>query len=58
MTDVFHQAREHGIPPREPAWQLQRHLMDLLEPHWQDPDNGIWEVRGPRRHLTHSKIMA
>ncbi|MEV6822445.1 glycoside hydrolase family 15 protein [Nocardiopsis dassonvillei] len=58
VMDVFHQAREHGIPPREPAWRLQRHLMDFLESHWREPDNGIWEMRGPRRHFTHSKVMA
>jgi GH15 family glucan-1,4-alpha-glucosidase len=32
--------------------------MDFLETHWSDPDNGIWEVRGPRRHFVHSKVMA
>ncbi|MFD6952382.1 glycoside hydrolase family 15 protein [Nocardiopsis sp. NPDC060348] len=58
VMDVFHQARVHGIPPKEPAWQLQRSLMDFLEAHWREPDNGIWEMRGPRRHFTHSKIMA
>ena len=39
-------------------WSLQRTLMDFLEGHWRDPDEGIWEVRGPRRHFTHSKVMA
>ncbi|OOC56132.1 MULTISPECIES: glycoside hydrolase family 15 protein [Nocardiopsis] len=58
VMDVFHQARDHGIPPQEQAWELQRHLMDFLESHWREPDNGIWEMRGPRRHFTHSKIMA
>ncbi|WP_017570187.1 glycoside hydrolase family 15 protein [Nocardiopsis halotolerans] len=58
VMDAFHQARVHGIPPEESAWELQRHLMDFLESHWREPDNGIWEMRGPRRHFTHSKIMA
>ncbi|WP_150237224.1 glycoside hydrolase family 15 protein [Nocardiopsis quinghaiensis] len=58
VMDVFHQARSHGIPPRESAWRLQRSLMDFLESNWCEPDNGIWEMRGPRRHFTHSKIMA
>ncbi|WP_159943311.1 MULTISPECIES: glycoside hydrolase family 15 protein [unclassified Nocardiopsis] len=58
VMDVFHQSRIHGIPPQEPAWRLQRSLMDFLESHWRDPDNGIWEMRGPRRQFTHSKIMA
>jgi len=33
-------------------------LMEYLEKGWRDPDDGIWEVRGPRRHFTHSKVMA
>ena len=33
-------------------------LMDFVEQHWREPDEGIWEVRGPRRHFTHSKVMA
>jgi GH15 family glucan-1,4-alpha-glucosidase len=41
-----------------PAWELQRSLMEFLETGWQEPDDGIWEVRGPRRHFTHSKVMA
>ena len=32
--------------------------MGFVEAHWSDPDNGIWEVRGPRRHFVHSKVMA
>jgi len=40
------------------AWALQRTLMDFLEGSWQEPDEGIWEVRGPRRQFTHSKVMA
>jgi GH15 family glucan-1,4-alpha-glucosidase len=32
--------------------------MSFLESHWVDPDNGVWEARGPRRHFTHSKVMA
>jgi GH15 family glucan-1,4-alpha-glucosidase len=58
LMDALHQARAHGIPPDEDAWLLQRKLMDFLEGHWQDRDNGIWEMRGPRRHFTHSKMMA
>ena len=36
------------------AWDLQRALMDFLEGHWDEPDNGLGEVRGPRRHLVHT----
>ena len=32
--------------------------MDFIETGWKEPDDGIWEVRGPRRHFTHSKVMA
>jgi GH15 family glucan-1,4-alpha-glucosidase len=49
---------EHGIPPDESAWRVQRVLMDFLEGHWREPDEGIWEIRGDRRHFTHSKVMA
>ena len=40
------------------AWSLQRALLGFLEKHWDEPDEGIWEVRGPRRHFVHSKVMA
>src|SRR5262249_34097161 len=41
-----------------PAWELGRHVLGLLEQRWREPDEGIWEVRGGRRHFTHSKVMA
>ena len=40
------------------SWPLQRKMMDFLETGWSQPDEGIWEVRGPRRHFVHSKVMA
>jgi GH15 family glucan-1,4-alpha-glucosidase len=40
------------------AWNLQRALIDHLRDVWTEPDNGLWEVRGPRRHFTYSKVMA
>jgi GH15 family glucan-1,4-alpha-glucosidase len=40
------------------SWDLEVALMEFLEGHWRDPDEGIWEVRGPRRHFVHSKVMA
>ncbi len=58
VMDAMHQARRVGIEPSTPAWQLQRGLLDFLESAWHEPDEGIWEVRGPRRHFTHSKVMA
>jgi GH15 family glucan-1,4-alpha-glucosidase len=56
--DALHLARRAGIPPDSDAWALQRALISHLEKAWQQPDEGIWEVRGPRRHFTHSKVMA
>ncbi len=51
-------AREHGIGARDDAWDVQTALMEHLEGAWDQPDNGLWEVRGDRRHFTHSKVMA
>lgn len=56
--DTTHVARSAGISPDGAAWNLQRHLLRHLERVWQEPDEGIWEVRGPRRHFTHSKLLA
>jgi len=58
VMDALHQARAHGLPADDHAWSLQRNLMDFLEGAWQEPDEGIWEVRGPRRHFVHSKVLA
>jgi GH15 family glucan-1,4-alpha-glucosidase len=58
VMDAFHVARQAGLEPNENAWRVQRALMDFLESNWDKPDEGIWEVRGPRRHFTHSKAMA
>ena len=58
VMDALHQARRVGIPADEQSWDLQCALMDFLESRWREPDEGIWEVRGPRRDFTHSKVMA
>jgi GH15 family glucan-1,4-alpha-glucosidase len=58
VMDVLHLTRRLGLPPSEDAWRVQCALMRFLEEGWNDPDEGIWEVRGPRRHFTHSKVMA
>ena len=47
-----------GIAPDRWAWSLEKTLLEGLERRWHEPDHGIWEVRGPRRHFTHSKVMA
>jgi GH15 family glucan-1,4-alpha-glucosidase len=58
VMDTLHLARISGLDPEPEAWKLQVKLLEFLEEHWQLPDDGIWEVRGPQRHFTHSKVMA
>jgi GH15 family glucan-1,4-alpha-glucosidase len=58
VMDALHLARDAGLEPSENAWRVQRAMMEFLETDWPLPDEGIWEVRGPRRHFTHSKVMA
>ncbi len=57
MSALYESAQQDSMG-ESPAWQLQLALMDFLESGWREPDDGIWEVRGPRRHFTHSKVMA
>ena len=58
LMDAMHLTRRLGLPPNEDAWRVQCAIMKFLERGWKEPDEGIWEVRGPRRHFTHSKVMA
>ncbi|GAB7046664.1 glycoside hydrolase family 15 protein [Catenuloplanes indicus] len=58
VLDGLHLSRESGIAATDAAWDLQRALLDFLEGNWQQPDNSLWEVRGPRRHFVHSKVLA
>jgi GH15 family glucan-1,4-alpha-glucosidase len=58
VLDLLYQARRRGLVADDSAWALVRHLLANLEKRWREPDEGIWEVRGPRRHFTHSKVMA
>ncbi len=51
-------AHHFGIKVSNAEWRLVNELMQFLESNWDKPDNGIWEVRGSRRHFTHSKVMA
>jgi GH15 family glucan-1,4-alpha-glucosidase len=57
VLDALHQACRGGLAASDSAWALQRALLEHLEQVWQEPDEGIWEVRGPRRHFTFSKAM-
>jgi GH15 family glucan-1,4-alpha-glucosidase len=56
--DALFLARQAGLPADPDAWALQVALMNHLESAWDEPDNGLWEVRGDRQHFTHSKVMA
>jgi len=58
LIDTLHAARDAELQPQAEAWRLQRVLLDHLEKAWQTPDRGIWEVRGPPRAFTHSRMMA
>lgn len=58
LMDALHLARRGGLEPDENAWRMELALTEFLESAWKDPDNGIWEMRGPQRHFTHSKVMA
>jgi GH15 family glucan-1,4-alpha-glucosidase len=57
MSALHSSAHAEGVQS-EAAWALQRELIKFIEKGWLEPDDGIWEVRGPRRHFTHSKVMA
>src|SRR5918995_2626179 len=51
-------AREARLSRNDDAWALQKRLLDFLEGNWRQPDNGLWEMRGPRRDFVHSKVMS
>ncbi|MEV8335533.1 glycoside hydrolase family 15 protein [Streptomyces niveus] len=58
VTEALHLAHMTGLARNDYASLLQLKLIEYLETHWDQPDEGIWEVRGPRRHFVHSKVMA
>jgi len=58
VIDALYRGREAGLVTRERAWDLQKALVQHVAKVWDQPDEGIWEVRGGRRHFTHSKMMA
>jgi GH15 family glucan-1,4-alpha-glucosidase len=58
VMDALHQARRGGLDAQEAEWAFQRALLVQLEFVWDQPDEGIWEVRGGPRHFTYSKVMA
>jgi GH15 family glucan-1,4-alpha-glucosidase len=58
LLDAMYQSRRVGLEPEQAGWNLEKAIVSFLESAWQEPDEGIWEVRGPRCHFTHSKVMA
>ena len=58
VMDMLHLARDAGLAPEPAAWRIQGVLLRFLDTHWQLPDDGIWETRGPPLHFTYSKVMA
>ena len=58
VMDALHLARRGGLAPGGSGWDLQKALLGHLETVWTEPDQGIWELRGPPCHFTHSKVMA
>jgi GH15 family glucan-1,4-alpha-glucosidase len=58
VLDTLYQCRRVGLEAYDESWRVAREMLSFLESHWKEPDEGIWEVRGPRRHFTHSKVLA
>jgi len=58
LADALHHSREAGLKCGLTAWRVESALVKFVEEVWDMPDEGIWEVRGPRQHFTHSKVMA
>ncbi|MFJ4961932.1 glycoside hydrolase family 15 protein [Streptomyces sp. NPDC088729] len=58
VIDALRLARDTGMDDKPHAWNLQLSLLGFLESSWREPDEGIWEIRGARRHFVHSKVMA
>jgi GH15 family glucan-1,4-alpha-glucosidase len=58
LADALYQSHRHGLRELDDAWRMSKTILRFLEDAWKEPDEGIWEVRGDRRHFTHSKVMA
>ena len=58
VIDALYQAQLGGLAAHPTAWAFQLALLEHLERIWEQPDEGIWEVRGGRQHFTYSKVMA
>jgi GH15 family glucan-1,4-alpha-glucosidase len=58
VIDAIYLSVKNGLQPDSHTWSLVKALLGFVEEHWDDPDDGLWEVRGGRRHFVHSKVMA
>ena len=58
VTEALHQARDGGLKAAPESWALQTAIVQHLAGIWEQPDEGIWETRGGRKHFTYSKVMA
>ncbi len=58
VLDTLHQARRMGLGNDENAWAVQRAIASWLETRWDEPDYGLWEIRGEPRQFVHSKVLA
>ncbi|MCB2177126.1 MAG: glycoside hydrolase family 15 protein [Actinomycetales bacterium] len=58
VLETLHMARTHGMATTEEGWTVQVALLEHLAQTWREPDNGLWEMRGPQRHFVHSKVLA
>lgn len=57
VMEALEMARDLGADDDLDSWSLQRQLVEELARHWDEPDNGVWEIRGPLRRFTHSRVM-
>src|SRR5699024_2681198 len=57
LMDTLHAGRKFHLEPSDDAWRFQKTMLEQLEQDWDKPDEGIWEVRGGKRHFTHSRVM-
>ncbi len=57
IVDLIASLAEHGAPLSAEHWRLVRSMVSAVEARWQEPDHGIWELRGPKRHHVHTKAM-
>jgi len=58
VVDAMFRARGLGMTPAPAGWPMLLRVVDWVDAHWREPDEGLWEVRGPQRHFVHSKVMA